>query len=83
MLKTAVTCGSPVSLRYQRGTGVGVPMDDEPESLPIGKGEILRDPPNAALTIVAIGACVHPSLAAAERAGGRGNLRSGSSTPGS
>ncbi|MDA8125990.1 MAG: 1-deoxy-D-xylulose-5-phosphate synthase [Deltaproteobacteria bacterium] len=72
MLKTAVTCGSPVSLRYHRGTGVGVPMDEAPERLPIGKGEILRDPPDAGLAIVAIGACVHPSLEAAEKLSAEG-----------
>jgi 1-deoxy-D-xylulose-5-phosphate synthase len=66
MLKTAVTCGCPVSLRYPRGAGVGVPLDESPRSLPIGKGELLHDPPDAALAVVAIGACVHPALAAAE-----------------
>ncbi|MCL2670146.1 MAG: 1-deoxy-D-xylulose-5-phosphate synthase [Syntrophaceae bacterium] len=72
MLKTAVTCGSPVSLRYPRATGVGVPLDTEPVVLPIGKGEILQDPPDAALTIISIGACVHPSLAAAENLAAEG-----------
>jgi 1-deoxy-D-xylulose-5-phosphate synthase len=66
MLKTAVTCGCPVSLRYPRGAGAGVPLDEHPQPLPIGKGEILLDPPDAALAVVAIGACVHPALAAAE-----------------
>ncbi len=66
MLKTAVTCGCPVSLRYPRGAGAGVPLDEHPLSLPIGKGEILLDPPDAALAVIAIGACVHPALAAAE-----------------
>ncbi|MBU4074035.1 MAG: 1-deoxy-D-xylulose-5-phosphate synthase [Proteobacteria bacterium] len=66
MLKTAVTCGCPVSLRYPRGAGAGVPLDEHPRPLPVGKGEILLDPPDAALAVVAIGACVHPALAAAE-----------------
>jgi 1-deoxy-D-xylulose-5-phosphate synthase len=66
LLKTAVTCGGPVSLRYPRGTGVGVPLDKKPRAIPIGKGEILKDPPDAPLTVVAIGACVYPALAAAE-----------------
>ena len=66
MLKTAVTCGCPVSLRYPRGAGAGVPLDEHPRFLPVGKGEILLDPPDAALAVVAIGACVHPALAAAE-----------------
>jgi len=66
MLKTAVECGRPVSVRYPRGAGVGVPLDENPRTLPIGKGEILFDPPGAALAVVAIGACVHPALEAAE-----------------
>ena len=66
MLKTAVTCGCPVSLRYPRGAGAGVPLDEHPRLLPVGKGEILLDPPDAALAVVAIGACVHPALDAAE-----------------
>ena len=66
MVKTAVTCGQPVSLRYPRGRGVGVPMDTCPRPLPIGKGEILFDPADAAVAIVAIGSCVHPALAAAK-----------------
>jgi len=66
MLKTAVECGRAVSVRYPRGTGVGVPLDENPRTLPVGKGEILFNPPGAALAVVAIGACVHPALDAAE-----------------
>ncbi|MBM4313368.1 MAG: 1-deoxy-D-xylulose-5-phosphate synthase [Deltaproteobacteria bacterium] len=66
MLKTAVTCGGPVSLRYPRGRGVGAPLDEKIEAVPIGKGETLFDPPEAVLAIVAIGACVYPALAAAQ-----------------
>jgi 1-deoxy-D-xylulose-5-phosphate synthase len=72
LLKTAVDCGRPVSLRYPRGAGVGVPLDDEPRAIEIGKGELLLDPPQAALAIVAIGTCVHPALAAAETLRGEG-----------
>ena len=63
MLKTAVTCGSPASVRYPRGVGVGVPLDDTPKFLEIGKGEILLEGDD--LAIVAIGSCVHPSMDAA------------------
>ena len=63
MLKTAVDCGSPVSIRYPRGKGVGVPVDDRAKPLEIGKGEILRVGTDVA--IVAIGSTVYPSLEAA------------------
>jgi 1-deoxy-D-xylulose-5-phosphate synthase len=66
LMKTAVTCGRPVSLRYPRGKGVGATLDDKPRAIPVGKGEILRDSPDAALAVIAIGACVYPALSAAE-----------------
>jgi len=65
MLKTAVEGSGPVSLRYPRGKGVGVPMDERLCAMAVGKGEILRDPPDAAAAIIAIGNCCHPALAAA------------------
>ncbi|MEQ8254074.1 MAG: transketolase C-terminal domain-containing protein, partial [Smithellaceae bacterium] len=65
MLKTAVECKKPVSLRYPRGKGVGVPLEDDLKSLVIGKGEVLRE--GSDLAIFAIGSTVHPALAAARR----------------
>jgi 1-deoxy-D-xylulose-5-phosphate synthase len=65
MLKTAVECGYPVSIRYPRGRGVGVPIDDVPVSLEIGKGEIVYDSEGADLAIVAVGSTVYPAIAAA------------------
>ena len=65
MLKTAVGCGCPVSLRYPRGKGVGVSLDGELKTLEIGKGEVLRD--GSDLAVIAIGSVVTPALAAAKR----------------
>ena len=67
MLKTAIDCDQPVSLRYPRGSGIGVTMDDEPHSIPLGKGEIIFAPPNSEIAVVAIGACVYPALEAAQK----------------
>ena len=64
MLKTAFETGHPTSLRYPRGNGVGVAMDSEIKSLPIGKGEVMREGSTA--TIFAIGNEVWPSMQAAE-----------------
>ena len=64
MLKTAVDCGRPVSVRYPRGKGLGVPMDEKPQALEIGKGEVLVK--GTDLAIFAIGASVSPALQAAE-----------------
>ncbi|MGB9080398.1 MAG: 1-deoxy-D-xylulose-5-phosphate synthase [Desulfuromonadaceae bacterium] len=63
MLKTAVYSGTPISLRYPRGTGYGVELDRELKCLEIGKGEQLLEGDD--LTIVAIGATVYPALQAA------------------
>ena len=41
MLYTALQMDGPVALRYPRGKGVGVPMDDDFRELPIGKAELL------------------------------------------
>jgi 1-deoxy-D-xylulose-5-phosphate synthase len=67
MLKTAVECGGPASIRYPRGRGVGVSVDDVPVSLAIGRGETVYDAENANLAIVAIGATVYPAVAAAAK----------------
>lgn len=64
MLKTAVDCGQPVSLRYPRGKGVGVHLDEEPGKLETGKGEVLREGTDIAL--VAIGHAVNAAGKAAE-----------------
>jgi 1-deoxy-D-xylulose-5-phosphate synthase len=65
MIKTAVEHDGPTAVRYPRGTGLGVPMDQEVMSLPIGKGEVLREGED--VVIAAIGNMVKPSLEAAER----------------
>ncbi|MCE2395013.1 1-deoxy-D-xylulose-5-phosphate synthase, partial [Candidatus Poribacteria bacterium] len=54
MVKTAVEYEKgPLALRYPRGNGLGVPMANQPQSLPIGKGEVLRNGDD--LLILAIG----------------------------
>lgn len=65
MIRTAVEHPGPSALRYPRGAGFGVPMDQEIKNLEIGKAEIIRDGSDVA--IFAIGNVVLPSLAAAER----------------
>lgn len=65
MLKTAIGCGSPVSIRYPRGKGFGLPLDNELSSLPMGKGEVLQG--GSDLAIIAVGVTVHPALAAARK----------------
>jgi len=63
MLYTALNAHSPVAIRYPRGKGVGVPIDNEYAKIPIGESEILTEG-NECL-ILALGNMVHPSLDAA------------------
>ncbi len=70
MLKTAVYCGGPVSVRYPRGKGEGVPLDADLHILEIGRGELLRKGGDVA--IIAIGSTVHPALQAAGMLAKRG-----------
>ena len=65
MIKTAVEYAGPTAVRYPRGTGVGVPMDQELKALEVGKAEVLRE--GSDLVILAVGTMVHPSLEAADR----------------
>jgi len=70
MMKTAVEFNGPASVRYPRGNGFGVPMDDELTALEIGKAEILRHGTDVA--IIGIGTEVHYCEKAAERLAAEG-----------
>lgn len=65
MLKTAVEHNGPSAVRYPRGNGVGITMDDTLQTLPIGKGELLREGDD--LVLVGIGQTVYTAMEAAER----------------
>lgn len=64
MLKTAVNAGVPTSVRYPRGSGVGVDITGPIEELPLGKAEVLREGSDVCLW--AIGSMVSSALAAAD-----------------
>lgn len=65
MLRTAVEHGGPVAIRYPRGVGVGAELAGDPQLLPLGQGELLRNGTDAA--ILAVGSRVHPALEAARQ----------------
>ena len=64
MLKTALAFDGPVSVRYPRGSGVGVATREAMHALPIGKAEVLRE--GADVCLWAIGSMVQPALEAAQ-----------------
>lgn len=70
MLVTAIESERPTALRYPRGNGYGVPLEQKLTPLAIGKGEMLRKGDQGA--ILAVGTMVYPALEAAERLAGEG-----------
>lgn len=60
MLKTAVDFDGPISIRYPRGSGVGVDISEPLHTLPIGKAEVLREGQD--VCIWAIGSMVQSAL---------------------
>ncbi|ACH38277.1 1-deoxy-D-xylulose-5-phosphate synthase [Citrifermentans bemidjiense Bem] len=63
MFFTAFSLDGPSAVRYPRGGGLGVPMDQILEPLPVGKGELVREGKDGA--ILAVGTMVHPAQQAA------------------
>jgi len=68
MLKTSTEMDAPSAIRYPRGNGIGVSIDGEMQTIPIGKGELLRgqEHDEIDLTVVAIGYSVQETLKAAD-----------------
>jgi 1-deoxy-D-xylulose-5-phosphate synthase len=64
MLQTAIDHDGPVAVRYPRGNGYGVPLDQSFRALPIGKAEVVREGRDGA--ILAVGTMVRPALEAAQ-----------------
>lgn len=66
MLLTAVDSGHPASLRYPRGNGFGVAMDEQIRPLEIGKAELVTDV-SGDVAIFAFGTATYAALKAADR----------------
>jgi 1-deoxy-D-xylulose-5-phosphate synthase len=65
MLFTTLRIDGPTAIRYPRGNGLGVDMDEEFKELPRGSWEVLR--PGRDAVLLAVGSCVAPALAAADQ----------------
>ncbi|PZX07272.1 1-deoxy-D-xylulose-5-phosphate synthase [Psychrobacillus insolitus] len=64
MVKTAFDyADGPIAIRYPRGNGLGVPLDDELKSIPIGSWEVLKAGTQAA--ILTFGTTIPMSMQAA------------------
>lgn len=64
MLNTALNFDGPITIRYPRGSGVGVDCSEVLQQLPIGKGEVLREGEDVCL--LAIGSMVAVALQSAD-----------------
>ena len=69
MLYTALAVEGPAALRYPRGNGIGLPIEDF-KRLEIGKAEILHE--GSDIGILALGSMVYPCLEAADKLAGLG-----------
>ncbi|MEM8550508.1 MAG: transketolase C-terminal domain-containing protein, partial [Verrucomicrobiota bacterium] len=65
MMKTGLEHKGPSFIRYPRGAGVGIDMKDTPETLEIGKAEVLRDGDD--IMIWALGPMVQDALKLANK----------------
>ena len=71
LLFTGLNHDGPFAIRYPRGRGVGVPLDDLFSTIPLGQGEIVYATPREKILagknvgIIAIGSMVYPSINAA------------------
>ncbi|MBI5485649.1 MAG: 1-deoxy-D-xylulose-5-phosphate synthase [Deltaproteobacteria bacterium] len=60
MLATATSLGTPAAVRYPRGNGYGIALDQTLKAIPVGQAELLREGGDAAL--LALGTMVYTSL---------------------
>ena len=65
MMFAATIHNGPIAVRYPRGKGIGIKLDNDLSRIHIGKGEILTEGDN--LAIFAIGNTVYSALEAAEK----------------
>src|SRR5512136_1137296 len=63
MIQTALDHDGPAAIRYPRGNGVGVPLEQKFRAIPLGKGELLRAGQDG--VVLAVGAMVYPACEAA------------------
>jgi 1-deoxy-D-xylulose-5-phosphate synthase len=63
LIFSALNAGQPIAVRYPRGYGEGKEIQAEFQSIPVGKGELLKS--GSDLAIIAFGSTVYPALGAA------------------
>jgi 1-deoxy-D-xylulose-5-phosphate synthase len=66
MLYTGLTLDVPSAVRYPRGQGPGVPIEQPMAALPVGRAEVRREG-RSGLLLLAFGTMVQPCVALADR----------------
>lgn len=69
MIKSALSYPHPVAVRYPKGKGLGVPLDEDFKEIPLGQSELLKEGKDL---LLAFGSMVYPALEAAQRLEGEG-----------
>jgi 1-deoxy-D-xylulose-5-phosphate synthase len=65
MLYTGFTLSGPSAVRYPRGTGPGVAIEDDMQALPVGRAELRRR--GRRIAVLAFGVMLAPALEVAEK----------------
>jgi 1-deoxy-D-xylulose-5-phosphate synthase len=71
MLSTAFRHDGPAAVRYPRGSGIGTPLEISLDTLPIGKGRVVRTvnnelPPQKKIAFICFGPLLYTALDVAE-----------------
>ena len=66
MLYTGLQHAGPVAVRYPRGTGPGVAVEQEMKALPWGKAELVSQGSNSGVALLAFGSMVSPAITIAK-----------------
>ncbi len=64
MVKSALSYHHPAAVRFPKGKGVGVSLDEKFEEIPIGKSELLKEGEDL---LLAFGSMVYPALKVAKK----------------
>ncbi len=64
MIKSALSYSHPTAVRFPKGKGLGVALDEKIEEIPLGKSELLKEGKDLFL---AFGSMVNPALKAAKK----------------
>ena len=70
LLFTAVKAKRPFAIRYPRGSGRGVPLDENWHQIPVGEAEVIRE--GGDIGILTVGLSVSPAVEAARRLAEKG-----------